>query len=197
MIYSDTHIEQLIEDGRIKFSYKGAVNPASLNVRLGTTFLTPKYAREPIELGDNVQYEKWSAKIGDKVLIEPGEFMLATTMEWIDISDYKTIDEKTNEWTPDLAAFVQGRSSMGRIGLSVQNAGFVDPGFRGNITLELKNDGPNPIGLIVGYPVAQLVFMESEPVSHEYAGKYLDQVDATGSRMNEDDMKSFGLKRSA
>ena len=197
MIFSDVKIQELISSGRIKHTYDDAVNPASLNVRLGHTFLTPKFVREPIELGDDISYDKWTAKIGEKVLIEPGEFMLATTMEWIDLSGYSQVDEETNELTNDLAAFVQGRSSMGRIGLSVQNAGFVDPGFRGHITLELKNDGPNPIGLIVGYPIAQLVFIESYPVCYEYKGKYLDQVEATGSRMNQDKMEAFGLKRGA
>lgn len=58
----------------------------------------------------------------DGIEIQPGEFMLATTMEYIRIPN-------------DCAAFVHGRSSIGRLGLTVQNAGFIDPGFHGEITL--------------------------------------------------------------
>ena len=84
------------------------------------------------------------------------------------------------------AAFVQGRSSIGRAGLTVQNAGFVDPGFSGHITLELKNDSPCIIVLFPGYPVTQLVYMDAEDVSRPYTGKYNGQVEATGSRMQLD-----------
>lgn len=191
MIFSDRSIQSLIDEGRIKNTYDGAINPASLNVRLGTTFLVPRRRKKDIlELGDEAEYIEWSAEPGEKLMIDSGEFMLATTMEWIDLTN-------DSDYDIDLAAFVQGRSSIGRIGLSVQNAGFVDPGFRGQITLELKNESPNPIGLIVGYPVAQLVFMEAEKAEHGYSGKYMDQEGATGSRMNLDDMEKFGLKRGA
>ena len=190
MIFSDRSIKDLIAKGRIRNTYEGAVNPASLNVRLGTTFLGPMERNDILELGEEVEYQHWSAEPGQKLIIEPGEFMLATTMEWIDLTN-------NSEYDIDIAAFVQGRSSIGRIGLSVQNAGFVDPGFRGQITLELKNEANYPIGLIVGYPVAQLVFMEAERAAHGYSGKYMDQEGATGSRMNLDDMEKFGLKRGA
>jgi len=82
-----------------------------------------------------------------------------------------------------VSGYVQGRSSIGRSGLCTQNAGFIDPGFRGHITLEIKNDSPAPILLIPGYRVAQFVFHFSLGVSRPYSGKYNDQCAATGSRM--------------
>jgi dCTP deaminase len=95
---------------------------------------------------------------------------------------------------PDrVAAFVQGRSSIGRIGLTVQNAGFVDPGFTGHITLELVNESPVTIYLKPGYPVAQLVFFDVSPVNDPYHGKYNGQEEATGSRMFMDKQKYPGL----
>ena len=115
------------------------------------------------------------------VVLYPGEFMLATTKEWISVP-------------VTAAAFVQGRSSIGRASLSVQNAGFVDPGFRGHITLELKNDGPVPIVLTPGYPVTQLVYMDAEEVEEGYDGKYNNQVDATGSLMSLDIYKPGNQK---
>lgn len=166
MVYADKSIRLLMDQGVIVGASEMQVNPASLNVRLGNTFLrchTPHIVR----LGDEVEYVREQA---DRVFIGSGEFMLATTIEEFHIPD-------------DMAAFVQGRSSIGRIGLMVQNAGFVDPGFHGHITLELKNDSPNPIELVAGYPVAQMVFMRSGKAEKPYNGKYNGQVEATGSRM--------------
>ena len=109
-------------------------------------------------------------------MIKPGHFVLGTTLERLNLPDR-------------ISAFVQGRSSIGRIGLTIQNAGFVDPGFQGNITLELINDSPFPIYLLPGYPVGQLVFLETSEVEHPYSGKYQGQVEATGSRMEQDRQK--------
>ena len=86
---------------------------------------------------------------------------------------------------PDtLTAFVEGRSSLGRMGLFIQNAGWVDPGFRGEITLELFNANRCAIELRAGRRVGQLVFAEMDaPAEHPYDGKYQGQTGATGSRV--------------
>lgn len=180
MVYGDTIIDIMVADGRIKNTYEGAINPASINIRLGNTFLVPK-PDQIVTLGGEVQYDEFNISDSEKMIINAGEFMLATTKEWIDV--------------PITAvAFVQGRSSIGRACLSIQNAGFVDPGFKGHITLELKNDGPFPIELIPGYPVGQLVYMECHDTSEGYNGKYLGQVEATGSRMQDDILKPGNQK---
>ena len=172
MIYGDTILKVLVDRGDIRNTYEGAINQASINLRLGDTFKRISKHQPVIKLGEEVEYEDVIPYDG-YVIIQPGEFMLATTIEWIHVPICA-------------AAFVQGRSSIGRASLTVQNAGFVDPGFEGHITLELKNDGPVPIILYPGYPVTQLVYMEADDVSEPYSGKYFGQVDATGSRMNED-----------
>ena len=173
MIYNDKRIRRLIDDKVIIGAEAKQVNPASLNIRLGHTFLSiiePQFRR----LGRETAYEEITKLDGrETVTIMPGAFVLATTLEQFDIPDH-------------IAAFVQGRSSIGRVGLMVQNAGFVDPGFRGHITLELKNDTKNPIMLVPGYPVAQMIFFETEQVEEPYHGKYNGQVEATGSRMEQD-----------
>ena len=171
MIYGDSwlskHLPELVEPFAPEM-----VNPASYNVRLGRSFLTLKSTKYN-HLGDPVEYTAREIGEGQSILIGPGEFMLATTMEKIRVPD-------------DAACFVHGRSSIGRLGLSVQNAGFVDPGFEGHITLELKNETRAPIELVPGYPVAQLVYMQAEGVQHPYHGKYQGQVEATGSMIDKD-----------
>lgn len=180
MIWGSAKLKKLIEDGGITNThYDSVANPASVNVRLGYTFLVPESGKDKFEviLGDVIRYREVDVKdLGHNVIMGPGDFCLATTLEYIKVPI-------------DAAAFVQGRSSIGRAGLSVQNAGFIDPGFEGCITLELKNDAPYPIILCPEYPVAQLIFMDAIDVEYGYSGKYVGQVKATGSRMYMDEVK--------
>jgi len=172
MIWGDKRLKRLIENGMISGTNDSSVNPASINLRLGHTFLKP-VPSQIVRLGEEMKYTRFEVKDGETIPIMPGEFMLATTIESIIVPI-------------DAAAFVQGRSSIGRAGLTVQNAGFVDPGFPGHITLELKNDSPCTILLYPGYPVTQLVYMDAVDVSKPYTGKYCGQEEATGSRMQLD-----------
>lgn len=113
----------------------------------------------------------------DTYVLLPGQFILATTMEYFILPN-------------DLTAFVEGRSSLGRMGLFIQNAGWVDPGFQGEITLELFNANRCAIKLQTGRRVGQLVFaqMDSEAL-RPYQGKYQGQRGATGSRVYLDQEK--------
>lgn len=177
MVLSDTYIRLGIRhDDLVSPCDDSQINPASVNLTLGDTFLVPLPAGRSgiIELGDEVKYRRYKIDEGEVgFILNPGCFALATTRECVKLPD-------------NLAAFVQGRSSIGRIGLTTQNAGFVDPGFHGHITLELVNEGPNSIILTPGYPVAQLVFFKSLPAEVPYCGKYVGQIEATGSRMHMD-----------
>ncbi len=173
MIFGNAAIENnLIPGGVIECTDEIQVNPASVNIRLGNSFSFID-ADDEIKLGDEMPYRSITVPDGGVLYLAPGAFCLATTREKVNLP-------------LDIAAFVHGRSSMGRIALSVQNAGYVDPGFTGHITLELKNDTSVPIGLIPGYPVGQLVFMGCVGVTKGYDGKYNGQVEATGSRMHLD-----------
>jgi len=176
LIYGDIAIRSALKRGYITGeNLEALVNPASLNIRLGSTFLTPKTDRI-VMLGDPVEYDAHTVEPGHRFRVGPGQFVLGTTLERLDLPSR-------------ISAFVQGRSSIGRIGLTIQNAGFVDPGFHGHITLELINESPNPIFLAPGYPIGQLVFFETGEVERPYDGKYNDQVEATGSRMYLDEWK--------
>lgn len=187
MIYGDQDImTKIFYPGLVKNATFNQVNPASINIRLGYTFSAPvlgNHIGDPdfIELGKKVDYGFIDLRKPKKVgyLLEPNGFILGTTLEEFEIPD-------------DVAAFVQGRSSIGRIGLTIQNAGFVDPGFHGHITLELVNESRYPILLKPEYPVGQLIFFEVSKVLKPYEGKYNGQVEATGSRMFMDEINKKG-----
>ena len=180
MILNDISIREMIEKGCITNTEDKYVNPASLNIRLSGSYsrIQPTYVYtypilvEPISytLGDKAEYESID---NDEMIIKPGEFLLAATMEHFAFPN-------------DISGVVKGRSSIGRIGLSIQNAGFIDPGFNGTITLELKNYSQIPIRLPKGYPIGQVIFFETMLVDKPYTGKYNGQVEATGSRLHED-----------
>ena len=177
MIWSDQRIfKKLFLNGAIEFGKSEMINPASINLRLGNSFLIPVEMPGGITLGEQLSYERKLLLDSEQYHMKPGEFVLGTTKEYIQMPD-------------NVAAFVQGRSSIGRIGLTVQNAGFIDPGFHGAITLELVNESPSVIHLVPGYPLAQLVFFDCYKVKESYRGKYNGQVEATGSRMEEDKRK--------
>lgn len=171
MILSDKTILKMMEEGTLKISpiEEGQVQPASVDIRLGNTFSIVKDSPSGIiTLENEIKYKTITT---DTYILLPNQFVLATTMEYFDLPN-------------DLTAFVEGRSSLGRMGLFIQNAGWVDPGFKGEITLELYNANRCAIELKAGRRVGQLVFakMDSEALN-PYNGKYQGQTGATGSRV--------------
>ena len=120
-----------------------------------------------------------------RIFLKPGEFALATTAETVHIPN-------------DLAARVEGKSSLGRLGLSVHiTAGFIDAGFNGQITLELKNETAYTMIFEVGMPIAQLCFYEltasaARPYGSSGLGShYQGQVGTTPSRGDISDISYF------
>jgi dCTP deaminase len=180
-VLSDGTIRALIEAGRIIVRPwdAGLVQPASIDLRLGDSFrvfhnhrVTAIDLREPPRnLTEEVHIE------GDvPFAIHPGEFVLGRTLEAVQIPD-------------DVVCRIEGKSSIGRLGLIVHaTAGFVDPGFRGTLTLEITNLTRVPIKLYAGLPIAQLSFMaldapaERPYGSAELGSHYQGQVAATESR---------------
>ncbi|MBR6070479.1 MAG: dCTP deaminase [Ruminococcus sp.] len=171
MILSDKTITQMLSDKSliIEPMTNEQIQPASFDIRLGNTFSVVEDSSSGIiTLGEEIKYRTITT---DKYLILPGQFVLATTMEYFELPD-------------DLTAFVEGRSSLGRMGLFIQNAGWVDPGFKGEITLELFNANRCAIELRAGRRVGQLVFAKMDsPAIVPYNGKYQGQRGATGSRV--------------
>lgn len=145
------------------------IGPASVDLRLGNHFLTPKPTKGGIyTMSEPVEYEEVTAP---EFIIPTHGFVLATTQEYIRLPN-------------DLTAFVEGRSSIGRMGLFIQNAGWVDPGFEGAITLELYNANAAPMRIEAGRRICQLVIARAVgPVDKPYRGKYQGQRQTTGSRI--------------
>ena len=174
MILSDKTILKMLRDGTLKMEplTQEQIQPASVDIRLGNTFsIVDDTPSGVITLENEIKYKTITT---DTFLIMPGQFVLATTMEYIELPD-------------NLTAFVEGRSSLGRMGLFIQNAGWVDPGFKGEITLELYNANKCAIELKAGRRVGQLVFAAmDEDAPNPYDGKYQGQKGATGSRVFKD-----------
>ena len=174
MIISDRTIFAMLEDGRLTISplEREQVQPASVDVRLGSTFsVVEDTPTGIITMEHEITYKTITSATSVRM---PGQFVLATTMEYFNLPD-------------NLTAFVEGRSSLGRMGLFIQNAGWVDPGFEGEITLELFNANRCAIELKAGRRVGQMVFAEMDaPALRPYQGKYQGQRGATGSRVYQD-----------
>jgi len=174
MILSDRKIRSLISEGTLKIDplKDMQIQPASVDLRLGSHFL--KVSENNVTHLDLENAPVYDAIQRDEIILPPHSFILATTMEYIALPG-------------DLTAFVEGRSSIGRMGLFIQNAGWVDPGFEGEITLELFNANNVPIKLKAGRRICQLVLAQmDQPASSPYQGKYQGQRNATGTQVYQD-----------
>ena len=171
MILSDKTLIKMLEEKTLIVEpiEKEQIQPASIDIRLGNTFsIVEDTSTGIINLENEIKYKTITS---DSYILLPNQFVLATTMEYFDLPD-------------DLTAFVEGRSSLGRMGLFIQNAGWVDPGFKGEITLELYNANRCAIELKAGRRVGQLVFAKmDETALNPYNGKYQGQRGATGSKV--------------
>ena len=171
MILSDRTMKRMLREGTlvVRPVEPEQIQPASIDIRLGKTFsIIEDTPTGILSLDQEIRYK---TIVTDSYLLLPGQFVLATTVEYFELPD-------------DMTAFVEGRSSLGRLGLFIQNAGWVDPGFKGEITLELFNANRCAIRLEAGRRVGQLVFAKMDaPAEHPYCGKYQGQRGATGSRV--------------
>ena len=180
-VLSDGTIVRLVDEGRIRIEpwLPEMVQPASVDLRLGPTFrVFHNHRAAAIDLDDppaNLT-EQVTITGDDPFVIHPGEFVLGRTLEYVELPT-------------DVVARIEGKSSLGRLGLIVHaTAGFVDPGFRGTLTLEITNLTRVPIKLYAGRPIAQLSFMALDAPalrpygSPELGSHYQGQVEATESR---------------
>lgn len=170
MILSDSTILKKIKEQKLMISpiTESQVQPASIDLRLGNHFMIIDESSTPyISLDNPANYKEFN---DDKIMIPPQGFVLATTIEYVQLPN-------------DITAFVEGRSSIGRLGLFIHNAGWVDPGFQGQITLELYNANRVPIELQAGRRVCQLVLAQLDHESKGYSGKYNGQRNATVSQI--------------
>jgi dCTP deaminase len=174
MILSDASLRELIRKGDLSIDplSEDCIQPASIDCRLGTHFLVMEPQKSGmLSLENEPTYREVEGK---NIVIQPHTFLLATTVEYIKLPN-------------GITAFVEGRSSIGRIGLFIQNAGWVDAGFEGRITLELYNANSLPIRLQSGRRICQLVFCKMDRDAEKpYRGKYHGQLKSMGSRIHQD-----------
>jgi dCTP deaminase len=194
-ILSDKTIKEYLEEGKIvidPLKDEQQIQPSSVDMRLGDEFKVFKVIRKPYidpkDEEDIAEYmESSTVPEGEAFIIHPNEFALATTQEYVKVPD-------------DLVARVEGRSSMGRLGVTMHvTAGYVDPGFEGRITLEISNIGAMPVALYPGQRVCQLVFETmTTPAELPYGhpkrnSKYMKQLKPESSRVKLDyELKNNG-----
>ena len=181
MLLSDRDIRAQIDAGRVRLDpYDAAmIQPSSIDIRMDRYFRlfdNHKYpfidpASDQEDLTRLVEVET-----DEPFVLHPGEFVLGSTYEQVTLPD-------------DVAARVEGKSSLGRLGLLTHaTAGFVDPGFSGHVTLELSNVATLPIKLWPGMKIGQLCFFQlSSPSenpygSAKYGSHYQGQRGPTASR---------------
>lgn len=178
MILSDQDIRKKITSGDIGIESSDGqhttnINASSLDLRLGHFFKIYNHSRQAVlDPLDKASFEEVTKLIevlpGEPFIVQPGEFILGVTMEKVKIAD-------------DLVARVEGRSSLGRLGIIVHStAGFIDAGFEGTITLEITNINRMPVALYPGMRICQLAFeqMSSKaevPYSKKKTSKYQGQ----------------------
>jgi len=192
MILSDADILRRLEEGDLVVEPLDdpdiQIQPASVDLRLGREFLEFQHANIPCihpnsedEVADYV--EETVVDEDGEFILHPGDFVLGTTRERVAIPD-------------DLIAHVEGRSSLGRLAIVVHaTAGLCDPGYQGQITLELSNLGTAPVALTPGMRISQLTFTElktpaDRPYGAERGSKYQDQSGPQASKIQGD--REFG-----
>jgi dCTP deaminase len=159
VLLSDRDIRAELKSGglRIEPHDDTLIQPASVDVRLGGQFrLFPESREEIVDPEDPP--EDLTTLVGCKSLaLYPGEFVLGATLEAVTLPDY-------------LAGRVEGKSTLGRLGIMLHStAGWIDPGFTGQLTLELSNAGTLPVVLRPGMRIGQLCLMRcSSPAERPY-----------------------------
>ncbi|MBY7142589.1 dCTP deaminase [Virgibacillus sp. NKC19-3] len=173
MILSGQTIKQLVYGSEMTITpfQELSIQPASIDLRLGKEFLVVDDITTPyLSMDEPANYQEIEVADKETITIPPQSFMLGTTLEQISLPNH-------------LTAFVEGRSSIGRLGVFIQNAGWIDPGFSGQVTLELFNANRVSVKLYADMRVCQLVIAKVDQVTEGYNGKYLFQKGATPSRV--------------
>ena len=185
MILSDRDIRGEIDAGRIVIDpyLPDAVQPSSVDLHLGNRFRVFRNNRTAV-IDPRIEQPELTELVeitGDEpFVLHPGEFVLGATFERVALPD-------------DLVARLEGRSSLGRLGLMIHStAGYVDPGWEGTLTLELSNVANLPIKLYDGMKIGQISFQRlSSAAEVPYGDKrigsrYRGQTDPTASRYHAD-----------
>jgi dCTP deaminase len=185
MVLSDRTIRDEIAKGRIVVRPlgDGCIQPASVDLHLDRNVLVFRNNRVPyvdVRSTNDRLTDMITMGNDDPFMLHPGEFVLGSTLEHVEVPD-------------DLVGRLEGKSSLGRIGLLIHStAGYVDPGWKGHLTLELSNVSGLPITLYHRMKIGQISFLKlTTPADHLYGSaelgsKYQGQTDPTPSRVHMD-----------
>ncbi len=184
-VLSDRDIRGALDDGSIKIRPYDArdLQPSSVDLHLDRAFRVfrnNRYAFIDVRSPQPDLTELLTIADDEPFILHPGEFVLGQTHEWVELPN-------------DLVARLEGKSSLGRLGLLIHStAGYVDPGWKGNLTLELSNVANLPIALYFGMRIGQISFFKmSSPVDRPYGSpelgsKYQGQSEPTASAFHRD-----------
>lgn len=179
-VLSDRDIRAAIEGGSVSIRPYDPVDlqPSSVDLHLDRAFRVfrnNRYAFIDVREPQPDLTELLRVEDDEPFILHPGEFVLGQTLEWVELPN-------------DLVARLEGRSSLGRLGLLIHStAGYVDPGWKGNLTLELSNVANLPIALYAGMRIGQISFFRmSSPVDRPYGSpelrsRYQGQSEPTAS----------------
>jgi dCTP deaminase len=185
MVLSDVDIRRYIAEGRIRITPElppEQFGSCSVDFRLGGEFSIFEHSRHPfIDLRDKRAIEDLMTQVivppNEPFILQPREFVLAITEEHLELAD-------------DVLGRLEGRSSLGRIGIIVHGtAGLFDPGWSGKATLELSNLGRMPVALYPGMRICSFTFEQltspsSMPYSKKVGNKYAGQTRPLASRLS-------------
>lgn len=188
MVLSDRDIERYLNEGRIKLTplpdLTKALGSCSIDCRLGNSFRVFEYSknayidpRRPQSIEEAMRMV--TVPDGEAFIMQPGDFCLASTVEMLELPD-------------DLLARLEGRSSLGRLGIIVHSTAAVfEPGWNGTATMELGNLGRMPVALYPGMRVCSFTFEQLStpariPYSRKPKNKYFGQIEPEASRLTEE-----------
>nr|MBI5455442.1 dCTP deaminase [Candidatus Levybacteria bacterium] len=188
MVLSDKDLKIALKSDRIKINpapdLKVQLGSCSIDLRLGNTFRVFEHSRhayiDPFKKSISNEVTR-EIRINDKepFIIQPGDFVLATTVEYIEVPD-------------DLTGRLEGRSSIGRLGVVIHStAANIECGFRGHITLELANMGKMPVALYSGMRICSISFEQlTTPADIPYykkkSAKYVGQKGPGESKISKE-----------
>lgn len=187
MVLSDKDLRQALKTGKIKIipapDFSSQLGSCSIDLRLGETFRIFESGMHGVIDPRKSTAKEFTKEIivkeGEPLIMQPGDFILGTTVENVEIPD-------------DLVGSLEGRSSMGRLGIIVHStAATIDAGWRGHITLELANMGKLPVALYPNMRICSVSFEQlSSPAEVPYykkkSAKYVGQVGPGESKIDEE-----------
>lgn len=185
---SDHTIKEYIKAGKIKVEpcdLDKQLGQIGIDLRLGNVFREFLMSHRPYIDLTKPQLDSDTRIVtvaeGSTFMIHPGEFVLGTTVESVELPN-------------NIAGRLDGRSSLGRLGIIIHaTAGHVEPGWKGKLTLEISNIGKLPIALIPGMRFCCIRFEEvSTPVETAYQGKYSTENAAPPASKIADDFSGSG-----